>query len=76
MEGYDVVQQQVSLPEEECRHAKVQISAFKYEPWEATVDFINHQEKQKITLHRAEGQANYSIILANGKEAEITLKSK
>lgn len=76
VEGYDVVQQQVSLPEEECRHAKVQISAFKYEPWEATVDFINHQEKQKITLHRAEGQANYSIILANGKEAEITLKSK
>lgn len=74
--GYDVVQQQVSLPEEECRHAKVQISAFKYEPWEATIDFINHQEKQKITLHRAEGQANYSIILANGKEAEITLKSK
>ena len=76
VEGYDVVQQQVSLPEEECRHAKVQISAFKYETWEATVDFINHQEKQKITLHRAEGQANYSIILANGKEAEITLKSK
>lgn len=76
VEGYDVVQQQVSLPEEECRHAKVQISAFKYEPWEATVDFINHQEKQKITLHRAEGQANYAIILANGKEAEMTLKSK
>lgn len=76
VEGYDVVQQQVSLPEEECRHAKVQISAFKYETWEATVDFINHQEKQKITLHRAEGQANYSIILANGKEAEMTLKSK
>lgn len=74
--GYDVVQQQVSLPEEECRHAKVQISAFKYEPWEATIDFINHQEKQKITLHRAEGQANYAIILANGKEAEMTLKSK
>lgn len=76
VEGYDVVQQQVSLPEEECRHAKVQISAFKYEPWEATIDFINHQEKQKITLHRAEGQANYAIILANGKEAEMTLKSK
>ena len=76
VEGYDVVQQQVSLPEEECRHAKVQISAFKYETWEATVDFINHHEKQKITLHRAEGQANYAIILANGKEAEMTLKSK
>lgn len=74
--GYDVVQQQVSLPEEECRHAKVQISAFKYESWEATIDFISHQEKLKITLHRAEEQANYAIILANGKEAEMTLKSK
>ena len=28
--GYDITNQQVSLSEEECRHAKVQISAFRY----------------------------------------------
>lgn len=74
--GYDVVQQQVSLPEKECRHAKVQISASNYEPWEETMDFISLREKQNVALHRSDEQAKYAIILANGKEAEMILKSK
>lgn len=74
--GYDVVQQQVSLREEDCRHAKVQISASNYEPWEETIDFISLREKQNVVLHRSDEQAKYAIILANGKVAEMILKSK
>ena len=74
--GYDITMQQVALPEDDCRCAKVQISAYRYEPYESTVDFLSLREKLKVTLHRAEGIANYSIILANGREADMTLKSK
>lgn len=74
--GYDVMQQQVSLPEEECRHAKVTVSAFKYEPWESTEDLWSLQGNLKVTLHRAEGKVDYTIVLANGQKAEMTLKSK
>lgn len=74
--GYDVMQQQVSLPEEECRHAKVTVSAFKYEPWKSTEDLWSLQGNLKVTLHRAEEKVDYTIVLANGQKAEMTLKSK
>lgn len=74
--GYDVMFQPVSLPEKECGHVKVQVSASKYETWEDTVDILNLQGKKKITLHRAEGEVCCNIVLANGQEAKITLKSK
>ena len=74
VDGYDITNQPVSLPEEECCRAKVQITAYRYEPWESTVDLLSLREKVKVTLHRAE--ANYVIDLANGREAEMTLKSE
>lgn len=76
VDGYDITNQQVALPEEDCRHAKVQISAFRYVPYESTVDFLSLREKLKVTLHRAEGKNNYVVVLANGREADMTLKSK
>ena len=74
--NYDITNQPTSFSEEECRNVKVRISANRYEPWESTVDFLNLQERLKVTLHRAEGKREYTIILANGKKANMTLKSK
>ena len=74
--GFDITNQPTSFSEEECRNAKVKISANRYEPWESTVDFLNLQERLKVTLHRAERKREYTIILANGKKADMTLKSK
>lgn len=74
--GYDITNHSVPLLEEECRNAKVIISARKYEPYESTVDFLSIQEGLKITLHRVEGKSVCKIVLANGKEADMTLKSK
>lgn len=74
--GHDITNQPTSFSEEECRNAKVKISANRYEPWESTVDFLNLQERLKVTLHRAERKKEYTIILANGEKADMTLKSK
>lgn len=74
--GYDITNHSVPLLEEECRNAKVIISARKYEPYESTVDFLSIQERLKVTLHRVEGKSVCKIVLANGKEADMTLKSK
>lgn len=75
--GHDITNRPVPLSEEECRHANIQITAYnRYEPWNSTEDLLKLREKLKITLHRAEKSDKYKIILANGKVAEMTLKSK
>ena len=77
VDGHDISGKPLLLGERDCENVKFSVVASKaYEKYDGAVNLLTQKGKIKVVLKRAERIENYKIELANGKEAEITLKSK
>ena len=70
----DITFKEVLIPENECRDVIVKVSATDFETSESRENLLKGEIQ--ITLRRKDKTFQSNIELANGKVAEITLKSK